>query len=73
MLIGIMRRSKAESSWIYPLDYDFQVLFKAGQIVRTEENVTQETVLRELIVFKEKYEENEKDLVSRMTFSNALH
>ena len=64
ILIGIMRRSTAESSWIFPSDYEFQVILKNDQITRTGECVTRATVLQELIDFKENYEKNEKDLVS---------
>lgn len=65
MLIGIMRRSNNESSWIFPFDYEYQVLVERENICRTDENLTQETLLRELIVFKEKYVDNEKNLVSQ--------
>jgi hypothetical protein len=62
MLIGIMRRSAGEDGWAS--EYEFKILLKCTTITRTREISTHETLLRELIIFKEKYEENEQNLVS---------
>lgn len=64
LLIGIMRRSTTESSWVFPSDYEFRVILENDRISRTGEAVTCTTVLQELLDFKESYEKNEKDLVS---------
>ncbi len=62
MLIGIMRRSAGEDGWAS--EYEFKILLKCATITRTREISTNETLLRELIIFKEKHDENEQNLVS---------
>ena len=64
MLIGIMRRSADEASWGVSSEYEFQTLLECDTLIRTQEKSTRETLLRELIVFKEKHDENEEDLVN---------
>ncbi len=63
MLIGIMKRSTGETGWEFPLEYEFQILLECDTLSRTQEKCTRENLLRELIVFKEKYHENEQDLL----------
>jgi hypothetical protein len=63
MLIGIMRRSTGETGWAFPSEYEFQTLLECDTLSRTQEKSTRETLLRELIVFKEKYDDNEQELV----------
>jgi hypothetical protein len=64
MLIGIMRRSPGEKGWAFSSEYAFKILLKSDTLTRTQEKSTRETLLRELIIFKEKCDENEQNLVS---------
>ncbi len=64
MLIGIMRRSAGEKGWAFTSEYAFKILLKNDTLTRTQEKTTRETLLRELINFKEKCDENEQALVS---------
>lgn len=64
MLIGMIRPMADESHSISALDYECQVLVQDRKILRTEEDLTRETVLRELMIFKENHEKIERILVS---------
>jgi hypothetical protein len=64
MLIGITRSTDAEKCWSSISEYEFTTLLKSDTITSTNEKVTRETLVRELIIFKEKCDKNEKVLVS---------
>ncbi len=64
MLIGIMRRPNGEEGWAFTTKYQFESLLKCDTLTRTQEKPTREALLRELIIFKEKCDENEQALVS---------
>jgi len=64
ILIGVMQRSPGEEDWSLISEYEFKLLFKNDTLVWTEEKLTRETFLRELIVFKEEFDDNEQLLVS---------
>jgi hypothetical protein len=63
-VIGIMQRSAGEKGWPLISKYEFRLLLKDDTIIRTQEKVTRETFLRELIIFKEECDDNEQLLVS---------
>lgn len=64
LLIGIMRSSDPEKCWSSISEYEFTLLLKNDTIIRTNAKSTRETLLCELIIFKEKCDENEQILVS---------
>lgn len=63
-LIGIMRQSTEELGWLSTSGYEFKLLLESGEIMRTHENATHETVFNELTIFKTEFEKNEQVLVS---------
>jgi hypothetical protein len=69
MLIGIIRRSAEEKDWVFTSEYKFKTLLERDTLTRTLEKSTRETLLRELIMFKEKCDDNEQTLVSFDYFS----
>jgi hypothetical protein len=64
MLIIIMRQSAGEQRWLSKSEYDFTSLLKGDTLTDTQEKSTCETLLRELIIFKEKCDDNEQTLVN---------
>jgi hypothetical protein len=64
MLIGIMRRSAGENGWSFTSEYEFKSLLNGDTLLRTQEKSTRKTLLRELIIFKEKCDDNEQALVN---------
>jgi hypothetical protein len=61
MLIGITRRSAREKDWLS--EYQFKVLLK-GDTTCIQGKSSRETVLNELVNFKEEFDDNEQILVS---------
>ncbi len=64
MLIGIMRRFEGEKGSSLTSDYEFKSLLTGDTLTRTSEKSTRERLLRELIIFKKKCDDNEQALVS---------
>ncbi len=65
MLIGIMRRSAGARDWsLTSYEYEVEILLNGDTLTRTQEKLTCESLLRELINFKEEFDENEQALVS---------
>jgi len=64
IVLGVMRRSTGEEGWSLISEYEFKLLFKDDILIRTQEKLTRETFLRELIIFKEEFDHNEQLLVS---------
>jgi hypothetical protein len=65
MFIGIMRRSSRNKDWSKTSGYEFTSLIKDHDVIKSVDNKpAREILLRELIDFKEKYDENEQALVS---------
>ncbi|CAF1373870.1 unnamed protein product [Rotaria sordida] len=46
-----------------PCEYEVKLLFNGDTLTRTQERSTYETLLRELIIFKEEFDDNEQALV----------
>jgi hypothetical protein len=63
MLIGIMRQSRDDDAALEP-SYECKVLLIGVGLVRTVERLTLETLLNQLLAFKEECDENEQNLVS---------
>ena len=64
MLIGIMRRSARAKDWSLTSEYKVKLLLNGDTLTCTQDNSTRETLLWELINFKEEFDENEQALVS---------
>jgi hypothetical protein len=75
MLIGIMRRSVGERalSFTGEYEYEFKTLLRCDTLIRTEERSTLETILRELIIFKEKCDDHEPASVSIIGISYIFY
>jgi len=67
-LIGITRLSYEEKNGPVSFDYQFISLLKGDTLTRTQNNVTREMLLNELVNFKEEYDENQQALVSFLLF-----
>ena len=59
-----MRRSVGERRWLSTSEYELESLLERDKLTRTIEITTCETVLRELIIFKETCDDSEQTLVS---------
>jgi hypothetical protein len=64
MFIGIMRRSSRNKDWSKTSEYEFTSLIKDDVLKSADNKPAREILLRELLDFKEKYDENEQALVS---------
>ncbi|CAF3884196.1 unnamed protein product [Rotaria sordida] len=64
MLIGIMRRSARAKDWSLTSEYEVKILLNGDTLTCTQEKLTRETLLGELINLKEEFDENEQILVS---------
>jgi hypothetical protein len=64
MFIGIMRRSSRNKHWSKTSEYEFTPLIEDDVLKSADNKSAREILLRELIDFKEKYDENEQALVS---------
>ncbi|CAF3792056.1 unnamed protein product [Rotaria sordida] len=71
MLIGIMRRSARTKDWSLTGEYEVKLLLNGDTLTRTQERSTYETLLRELIIFKEEFDDNEQALISSQ-FWNSI-
>ncbi len=69
-LIGIMRRSAEEEVWSVTSHYQFQTLLEGDRMTHTQEMLTQETLLKQLSIFKEACDENEHASVSLIVNHN---
>ncbi len=68
VLIGITRLFYEEKDGSVLSDYQFKSLLKGDTLTRTQNNVTREILLNELVNFKEECDENEQALVSFLLF-----
>jgi hypothetical protein len=64
MLIGIMQLFQEENDKFLTTEYQFKSLLKGDTLTRTQNKVTREMLLNELVIFKEECDENEQALVS---------
>jgi hypothetical protein len=65
MLIGIMGRSAEAKDWsLTSGEYEVKILLNSDTLTRTHEKLTCDSLLRELINWKEEFDENEQALVS---------
>ncbi|CAF1061974.1 unnamed protein product [Rotaria sordida] len=62
MLIGIMRRSARAKDWSLTSEYEVKILLNGDTLTCTQEKLTRETLLGELINLKEEFDENEQIL-----------
>ncbi len=68
VLIGITRLCYEEKDGSLLSDYQFKSLLKGDTLARTQNNVTREMLLNELVNFKEECDENQQALVSFLLF-----
>jgi hypothetical protein len=68
MLIGIMRQSARDENWLSSIDYECTLLQQDDTLTRIQVKSSLETLLCELIYFKEECNDNEKILVSLCYF-----
>ncbi len=64
MLIGVMRRIPMENDSSSSLEYEANEILIDDVLVSTDEQLNLETLLCQLIVFKEEFDKNEEYLVS---------
>jgi hypothetical protein len=67
MIVGLTRQSSGEKCWSSSSDYQFTSLLKGDTLTRTQEKSICETLLSELISFKEECDTIEQNLVSVLT------
>ncbi|CAF4883853.1 unnamed protein product, partial [Rotaria sp. Silwood1] len=60
IVFGVMRRSAGEKGWPLISEYEFKLLLKDDILIQTQEKLTREAFLRELIIFKEEFDHNEQ-------------
>ncbi|CAF1375738.1 unnamed protein product [Adineta ricciae] len=72
MLIGIMRESPRLHRWSSLSEYEFKTLSTSDTLTRISCQLSRETLLQELIVFKEECDEREKRLSSNIFTSTKL-
>jgi len=71
MLIGILRLPSNENgSFLKPL-YEPNILLLGDVLVRTNERLDLESLLYQLIVFKEQFNKNEQYLVGFILYTNT--
>ena len=64
MLIGVRRAAFEETTRFSPPDYRHKLLMRGQLLSKIDAVATKESVLSELIVFKENFDRNETNLVS---------
>jgi hypothetical protein len=64
MLLGITRRSPGRKRWMPAVEYQFMSLLKGDTLIRTQEKATLDTLLPELMSFKEQCDAIELALAS---------
>jgi hypothetical protein len=62
LLIGIIRLFENRKN--RTSEYQFRLLFEGNTLMNTQMTVNREMLLNELVIFKEKCDKNEQDLVS---------
>ncbi|CAF1376189.1 unnamed protein product [Adineta ricciae] len=72
MLIGIMRENPRLQRWSSLSEYEFKTLSTRDTLTRISCQLTRETLLQELIIFKEEFDEREKRPSSNILTSSKL-
>lgn len=73
MLIGITRRLPGRKQWMETVEYQFTSLLKGNTMIRSQEHSTQDTVICELMSFKEECVAIELALVGTRAVRCATH